>query len=404
MSLHAITVRSGLLAAGAGLLLAGLPAMALAQSDLGATTSTGSLADQRPAALTLSTTYPAIITTPGNEATFPLSVEGPIDERVDLGVAKVPDGFDVSFRGGDENVSSVFTSGTADPPLELRVRVPDGAAAGTTDMVISASSASGEATLPIDVVVAGEDSGNVSLTASYPVLSGDSASTFDFDLKLRNDTPRDIVFGLQGSGPDGWTVDVRPSSSDKASTALVNAGASTNIKVSATPSRFAAAGRYLLDIVAEGEGETADAQLGVEVTGSYELGLDTVDGRLNDSVAAGESGPVDLVVTNSGTAPLTNVALSAKTPTGWDVTFVPDTVASVDPASAVQVQAQVTPAGNAVAGDYALTISAAAAEARDDLQLRTTVETSSWWGAAAIAIIAVALGGLFLVFRRYGRR
>jgi uncharacterized membrane protein len=40
----------------------------------------------------------------------------------------------------------------------------------------------------------------------------------------------------------------------------------------------------------------------------------------------------------------------------------------------------------------------------ETIQLRTTVETSSIWGFVGIALIALVLIGLFLVFRRYGRR
>jgi len=98
------------------------------------------------------------------------------------------------------------------------------------------------------------------------------------------------------------------------------------------------------------------------------------------------------------------VKLTASTPKGWNVTFDPEVVPAIDPSGTVQVQALVTPAGNAVAGDYAVTVKAATDAASDDLQLRTTVETSALWGVAAFGIIALAGTGLLLVFRRYGRR
>jgi uncharacterized membrane protein len=387
----------------AALLLAALP-LAVAAQSTPASAAPATSPPTRPAALTISTPYPTIVVMAGEEATFPLTVRGPVDERVDLAIPDIPAGYDVSFRGGDAIVSSVSTNGQGDPPLELRVRVPQDAAAGTTRLTVSASAESGQASLPIDVVISDTDTGSVSLVSSYPVLSGDSDATFAFDLKLHNDTPRDLTFGLQGQGPDGWTVDVRPSGSENASTTLVTAGSSTNIKVTATPPRFVPAGQYVLDIVADGEGQVAQTNLGVEITGTYALGLDTVDGRLNTSVAAGDSGDVALVVTNTGTAPLTDIALAATTPTGWKVVFDPESVAALDPSATTQVKATVTPASQAVAGDYVLTLNATTADTSDSIQLRVTVETSSLWGIVAIAIIALALAGLFLIFRRYGRR
>jgi uncharacterized membrane protein len=40
----------------------------------------------------------------------------------------------------------------------------------------------------------------------------------------------------------------------------------------------------------------------------------------------------------------------------------------------------------------------------EDVDLRTTVRTSGLWGFVGIALILAALGGLWWVFQRYGRR
>jgi uncharacterized membrane protein len=400
------SIRRTSITGGACLLAGGLLAtfsLGVAAQDGSVTASDTGQTVPRPSQLTLLTDYPSIIVSGGEEADFPLKVEGPVDERVDLSVEGAPDGYVTSLYGGDAAVSSVYTA--AEPaPLELRVRVPDGATTGDEQLTVVATSATGTSSLPVDVVVSQAAAGDVALTAKYPVLSGDSDSSYAFDLELDNGTASDITFGLQGSGPDGWTVDVRPSGQDKAATALVSAGGHTNIKVTATPPRFVPVGRYVLDVSADGDGHTAAANLGVEITGSYGLTLDTPDGRLNTSVASGDSAPVAFIVANTGTAPLADVKLTASTPKGWDVTFDPEVVPAIDPSSSVEVQGTVTPAGNAVAGDYVVTVKAAADGATDDLQLRTTVETSALWGAAAIGIIALAGGGLLLVFRRYGRR
>jgi uncharacterized membrane protein len=394
---------TGSLILSTGLLLATL-SIGTAAQDSPTSADAGSSAAVRPTQLTLSTEYPSIIVAGGEEADFPLSVTGPVDERVDLRVEGAPDGYLTSVYGGDAVVSSVYTSAEGPPPLELRVRVPEDAPARDEALTLVATSTTGTTSLPLDVVVSDADPGVVALSTKYPVLSGDSDSSYSFDLTLDNGTAHDVTFGLQGSGPDGWTVDVRPSGEDKAATALVTAGGHTNIKVTAKPPRFAPVGKYVLGVTADGEGHTANANLGVEITGSYDLTLDTPDGRLNTSVAAGDSTPVAVLVSNTGTAPLTDVKLTASTPKGWNVTFDPEVVPAIDPTGTVQVQARVAPAGNAVAGDYAVTLKAAADSASGDLQLRTTVETSAMWGVAAIAVIALAGAGLLLVFRRYGRR
>jgi uncharacterized membrane protein len=380
----------------------GLTTAAMAQTTPGVSPPTS--APDRPDELSIIARYPSITVNAGDEAVYPLFVESPTDERVDLSVSGVPDGVTASLRGGDAVVSSVFTDAAEPPALELRVRVPADATPGSDELMVSATSPDGQASLPLDLVIADAESGSVSLESKYPVLSGDSEASYSFDLKLANDTAKDLTFGLQGSGPDGWTVDVRPSGEDKAATALVAAGSQTNIKVTADPPRFVPAGRYLIGVTADSDGQVAEAQLGVEITGSHALTLDTPDGRLNDTISAGDSDQLALLVTNTGTAPLSGIELSAKTPKGWQVSFDPASIASLDPSAVAQVQADIAPAGNSVAGDYVLTMTARSADATSDMALRTTVETSAVWGVAAIAVIALAGAGLFLVFRRYGRR
>jgi uncharacterized membrane protein len=72
----------------------------------------------------------------------------------------------------------------------------------------------------------------------------------------------------------------------------------------------------------------------------------------------------------------------------------------------VTATATITPASNAISGDYIVTLTARADQVTtpETIQLRTTVETSSIWGFVGIALIVIVLIGLFLVFQRYGRR
>ena len=76
----------------------------------------------------------------------------------------------------------------------------------------------------------------------------------------------------------------------------------------------------------------------------------------------------------------------------------------LEPGQQAQVTATITPSGDAINGDYVITFSGAVAEASDQVDVRATVETSAIWGLVGIAVIVVALVGLTMVFRRYGRR
>ena len=134
--------------------------------------------------------------------------------------------------------------------------------------------------------------------------------------------------------------------------------------------------------------------------------MTSATGRLNTTANAGQATTYQVVITNTGTADLQNVTLTAAPPTGWDVQWDTPTIASVPVDGSATATATLTPASNAISGDYIVTLTARADQvtASQTIQLRTTVETSSIWGFVGIAIIVVVLIGLFVVFQRYGRR
>jgi len=66
--------------------------------------------------------------------------------------------------------------------------------------------------------------------------------------------------------------------------------------------------------------------------------------------------------------------------------------------------AHIPPSSNAVAGDYQITLSASNTDANESIDVRVTVETSPIWGIVGILLVVATIGGLVLVFRRYGRR
>lgn len=381
--------------------LVALPATALLAAPAAAQTSTPAVL---PSTLTVTTTYPSITVDPGGEARYPIQVTAPSPQRVDLSVVGVPEGFKATFKGGGAIVGSVTTTVTDPPDLTLSVKVPPDAGSQTYKLTVKASAASGSTQLPLDLVVADTSGGEVTMTTDFPSLRGPSSSTFQFNLRLTNDTAQEVTFGLDTTGPEGWDVQARPSSQAQAATAVVGAGDNENIQVTVKPASDAAAGAYPITVTATGGPVPVTTPLEVDLTGSYRLTLTTSDGRLNTQVSTGGSTPFTVVVLNNGTADLENVKLSGSAPPGWKVTWDSDTIASIAVGGQAQGIATITPAGDATAGDYIITMSARADQANDSIDVRTTVETSSIWGFAALGLIVIVLVGLFLVFRRFGRR
>ena len=85
--------------------------------------------------------------------------------------------------------------------------------------------------------------------------------------------------------------------------------------------------------------------------------------------------------------------------------FDPAKVDSIAPGQSANVNAIITPAGSAIAGDYVVTFTAAAQDASSsNVDIRVTVETSLLFGLVGVALIVAVLAGLAWVFQRYGRR
>lgn len=348
--------------------------------------------------------YLGVSVEPGDSTTLDLELNGPPGEIVDLEVTQLPDDWTAQIRGGGFVVDQVLMGGTLDPNLELQVDVPQNASEGAYQVAVAARGASSNAELTFQLMVAEAVGGGVWLNAEFPALRGPSDVQFSFTLELDNQTAEEIQFGLQAQGPAGWQVTARPAGESRASSVAVAAASSERLTVEADPPDTAEAGVYPVVVQAAGGGETASTELAVEITGNFALTLTTPDERLNLDVQAGAETEFPLIVVNSGTAALTDLSLSATPPSGWDVSFTPSSIDRIAPGGSAEVTALITPASDAINGDYRITMRAQVPETSDSVELRTTVETSAWWGLVGVAVIVIALGALVTVFRRFGRR
>jgi uncharacterized membrane protein len=356
------------------------------------------------ATLTITTPYPAVSVEPGNTASFNLDVASNPKRRVNLRVTGVPDGWTASLRGGGFVVDGVVAGPTDPPEVKLDVGVPSDASDGVSRIVVHATSGSDSADLTLDLRVSSAAGGSVSLTSDFPQLRGAATASFSFNLDLKNDTPRDLTFNLTTEGPDGWDVTATPSGQTQAASAKVDAGASSTISVSAKPPQDVQAGPYPIHVTATSGGQTADIDLQVEITGNFTMDVKTPNDVLSNRGTAGGEIRQEIDITNTGTAPLEGLKLDATAPTDWKVTFDPATPPAVQPQTTQKVTAIITPSSNAITGDYQTTIKVSNDNVNDSIELRTTIETSQIWAFVGIALIVLVLGGLFWVFRTYGRR
>ncbi len=355
--------------------------------------------------LRVTTPYPAVVAAPGSKVSFSIDIETTLASRVDLEVTGVPTGWTASLRGGGFVVDAVLTTADAPTNVRLDVQVPSDASADTTRITVLATSDGSAVDLVLDIRVDAEAAGDVTLSTDFPILQGPSDTTFNFNLTLSNGTAEDLVFAANALGPLGWDVVATLTGQALAASATVDAGGTSGISVRVSPPSDAAAGTYAIDVQATAGGQQIPLQLVVQITGSYSLVLATPDQRLNGRGSAGAATTQQLKITNTGTAELTDVALTDSAPSGWTVTFDQESVPSIAAnGGEVTVTATITASGDAIAGDYSVTFRASNQEANDSVELRWTVETSPLWFAVGIGLIVAVGIGLWWVFQRYGRR
>ena len=355
--------------------------------------------------LTITTPYPAVAVAPGSHVSFNVSVSTAVADRVALTLSGAPAAWNPTLHGGSFIIDAVRTDGTTTPSsVRVDVDVPTNAT-GTTQLTLTGTAGTASASLQLSVRVAANATGDVTLTTDFPSLRGPSSQTFNFNLTLRNKTAEDLTFSVNAQGPTGWTVQANLTGQSQAASAIVKAGSSSGVTVTVQPPDGTPAGKYDMQVVAVAGERNISGALQVEVTGSYNLALSTEDGRLNGHGAAGSGSPLVVTLTNSGTAAVTNVKLAATSPSGWNVTFDQETVASVAAGETVKVNAVVKPSADAIAGDYNISVTATGDQStRDSMDIRFTVETSLLWGVIGAALIVAVAAAIWWVFQRYGRR
>lgn len=386
------TARTLVLLTSAALMLASLPALAQEETP---TSEVGSLG--------ISTPYPGVAVEAGDQASFDLNVVAPDPTPVQLEVSDLPDGWTGVFRGGGFEVDGV-TAGPVAPEVTLDVAVPVDASDGIYDIGVTASDGRSSVSLALQVRVSAQAGGEVTLTPDFPGLRVPTGETASFSVELRNDTPGDLEFELTSAGPAGWEVTAEPTSEPQATTIQVDAGSTAQVTVAATAPPGVESGQYQISVQASSPETQVQAEMIVEIVGSFSLDLTTSDQRLSTEVSADGPSEIPLVVTNTGTAPITNIELSATAPSNWDVSFGEQVVPQLAAAESVTVVASVTPSDQAIAGDYVITFQANSDEANTTVDIRTTVNPSAIWGFVGVALIVLTLVGLAWVFRRFGRR
>jgi uncharacterized membrane protein len=357
--------------------------------------------------LFLLTDYPAVTLRPGSTSTVNVRLQNYAlpPERLSLAVAGVPQGWTVNLMGGGQPVTAALPATDSSVSLELRLDVPKEAPMGTTNLTITAKGSSAEVTLPIAVTLATDLPAKLSVSPQLPELRGNSKSTFEYQLSIKNESGKKVLVGLTAQAPQNFDATFTEQYGSQELNALpLDPGQSKDVKLKVRPPNTVAAGKYKVTAKANAEDASITTDLGLDITGQPKIDISGREGLLSTRASAGIEASVPILVVNSGTAAAEQVDLSGSGPSGWKVEFNPKTIDRIAPNENKEVQALITPTAKAIAGDYVTTLRANARGESASATFRVTVATSTLWGIVGIALIGGALLVMVGAVVWFGRR
>lgn len=358
----------------------------------------------------LTTSWPEMTLKPGENHSISLSLRNQNlpPQRAALAVTGVPEGWEWALKGGGREVTAAIVSPDSTERLTLEITPPKDAETDKSYPIeVRARTSEGTVSLPLLIRLSEVEkvASGLSVEPELPALRGSARSTFSFKIRVKNEGEDDGLFNLAAKVPNGFHVRFKKGYGSEEITSIpINAGSTETVTMEVIPSRSVSAGQYEAGFEISGEGLTGTADLKLDVTGEPQVAIVGPQERLSGEAVAGKETTFTFTLVNTGSAPATDIEMTATQPTGWNVEFEPKEVAQIAPNSTAQVNVKITPSEQAITGDYMVNIRAANNDISQDVQFRVTVKTSTMWGAAGLGIIAIAalvLGGAVM---RYGRR
>ena len=222
---------------------------------------------------------------------------------------------------------------------------------------------------------------NLALSTSYPGITAKAGDLVSYNLKLQNNTDTGNNVGLSiASMPDGWTGYFQANNSQISrvyvdginpavnATSSTNAGNTATVTFNVAVPEDAQNGKYNISLSATGENGDVSTLL---------LEVDVSDTQLTASKLVSEYPKLEgtSTTTFNFAMNLTNnssddqaYSLSADAPEGWTVSFISTSdstqIASLNVASGEKagLQAKITPAADATAGEYTIKCTAASGQ------------------------------------------
>jgi len=336
--------------------------------------------------------------------------KGKQDENIALKVSRVPQGWKAFFKAPDFIVNAVPVQSAKTRTLTFTAEPDKLVKPGNYRFQLEARTEDGKLTavqaLSVTVAQKTAASEDFTLTTNFPVMRGPTDSKFEYSLEVSNRSQSDRNFSLSAQAPAEWQINFKPGYEYKQiSDFRLKGGSSQMVSVEVTPDKNARSGSYpILVTVSSGE-KKQEMNLTVILTGIYSLDAGTMTGLLSLDAFAGKPSQMSIFVRNSGSADNKDIWFDALKPENWKVEFNPERIEVLEPGTVKQVEVLITPAEQALVGDYSVALSVnGESNISKQIEMRISVKTSAAWGWIGIGIILLVIAGLGGLFLWLGRR
>ena len=245
--------------------------------------------------------------------------------------------------------------------------------------------------------------GKSGFTAKLMNIEAATNEVFRYSTTLHNGSASARVYELKADLPVGWMISFKVDGSQVTSINM-DAGKTQDIAIEINAIASADPKKYSIPIKAIASSDTLLLKLEAVVKGSYGITLTTPTGRLSDEVTSGGQKQVQLVVKNTGTLPLNDLQVSSQLPTNWESPFEPSNIKQLEPGKTINVTATLKVPDKTIAGDYAANFTVTNSNTNAQIAIRLMVKTSLLSGWIGVVIILIAIGIVYYLVRKYGRR
>jgi len=241
------------------------------------------------------------------------------------------------------------------------------------------------------------------LSANLINLEATAAEVFRYQLELRQQHEGSTTYDLSAVLPAGWQSNFSAQGSAVRAVQVHNKDPYP-ISLEIYPSPTVKAGTYPIRILALAGHDSLAVELQAVVKGNYKVSLSTPDSRLNETLVAGGTKTIKLVLKNEGSLDLKDIDLSSKLPSNWETQISPAKVEALRPGAAQEVTVSLKTPEKTIVGDYMAIFEAKNAQVNEDTDIRITVKASLLSGWLGILAILIALTLVYLLIKKYGRR